>query len=211
MNKAFIFDMDGTIIDSMSFWKRVPTLYLQSINIKNIACDVDQIVQAMPVSQSAKYLIDTYDLNKTTKEVQSEILQLISEQFCKLVPLKKGIKTFLEKNKNIKMVVATASPKKLAQEILIYHGVYDYFDDILSCDDYKTSKDNPLIFIESAKIMNQKISDCFVFEDNLEAILTAKKAGFKIIGIKDDYFIDDQQEIKNNVDIYIEDFENLNL
>ena len=200
--KAIIFDLDGTLLDSMKVWDDVDERFIANHNI-TVPKNFKEIMKTLSFEQSAQYFIDEFHLDMTVKQVTDEFKITAEHEYENIIPLKPYVREFLEANKNLKMCVATATDTKLAEAALKRLGVLKYFDFILTCTEVGKSKESPEIFIEAAKRMKTDVYEAVVVEDSVHAALTAKKAGFNVLGIYDEYSDNDKEKMQKICDKFI--------
>lgn len=135
------------------------------------------------------------------------IIEIIRRHYETDIPAKPGVLSFLKKlkEKNIPVTVATSSDRVLVQAGLGRLGILEYVDGIFTCCEVGIGKDHPDVFLKALESMGTKIEETWVFEDSLHAILTAKKAGFPVIGLYDEASDKNQDKIKKEADIYLGD------
>ncbi|WP_019242138.1 MULTISPECIES: HAD family hydrolase [Bacillus] len=208
MKKYAIFDLDGTLIDSMNVWDMAVCTFLRNKGII-MPNELITVLNKKSFEQGANYLIQQFTLDLTTEEVMAEIHDFIIHQYMNEVQLKPFVLEFLEnvENQNIKMCIVTASEKKLAELVLKRLKVLDYFDFILTCGEVGYGKDTPDIFYLAAQKWEANISEIMVFEDSLHAIQTTKAAGFYTIAVYDRSADKDNKMIQQLSDKYISSFE----
>lgn len=184
--KCAIFDMDGTILDSMTMWHTIADRYLESIG-KTPREDLWDNVKRLNMIETAQYFIDEYGVQKTIEEIGVEVKELIMKFYAESLELKMGAREFLEKlnEKGIPCVLATATERSCVLACMKRLDCEKYFKEIITCLDLNTSKSSPLIFEESARRCGAKPEESVVFEDALHAIRTAHKAGFKVCAVYD--------------------------
>ena len=179
--KAAIFDVDGTLLDSMSVWEDIGERYLASQNItaeKNLRA----ALHTMSLEQGAAWMKEKYQLDKSISQIIEEVLKIVSDFYRFEAPLKPGVKKTLEwfKERNIQMTVATSGNRELTEAALARNGILDYFEQIYTCTETGAGKDEPLIYLKAAESMQAEPNETLVFEDALHAAETAKKAGFVV-------------------------------
>lgn len=178
-----IFDVDGTILDSMEVWNTLASQYVQSLGMvpeKNL----DEIVSDMSLEQSATYLKNHYKISKQEERIISEVLNFISDFYEYEVNLMPGFKEFISHYDSIN-VIGTSCDEELVKIALNRLGVLNYFEDIITCSKVNKSKDDPDFYLACAQVLSQRPEDIIVFEDADYCIDVAKKVGFKVIKIKD--------------------------
>lgn len=178
-----IFDVDGTILDSMEVWNTLASQYVQSLG-KVPEKNLDEIVSDMSLEQSATYLKNHYKINKQEERIISEILNFISDFYEYEVNLMPGFKEFISHYDSIN-VIGTSCDEELVKIALNRLGVLDYFEDIITCSKVNKSKDDSDFYLACAQALKQRPEDIVVFEDADYCIDVARKVGFKVIKIKD--------------------------
>ena len=178
-----IFDVDGTILDSMEVWNTLASQYVQSLGMvpeKNL----DEIVSDMSLEQSATYLKNHYKINKQEERIISEVLNFISDFYEYEVKLMPGFKEFISHYDSIN-VIGTSCDEELVKIALNRLAVLNYFEDIITCSKVNKSKNDPDFYLACAQVLKQRPKDIVVFEDADYCIDVARKIGFKVIKIKD--------------------------
>lgn len=178
-----IFDVDGTILDSMEVWNTLASQYVQSLGMvpeKNL----DEIVSDMSLEQSATYLKNHYKINKQEERIISEVLNFISDFYEYEVNLMPGFKEFISHYDSIN-VIGTSCDEELVKIALNRLAVLNYFEDIITCSKVNKSKNDPDFYLACAQVLKQRQEDIVVFEDADYCIDVARKVGFKVIKIKD--------------------------
>lgn len=178
-----IFDVDGTILDSMEVWNTLASQYVQSLG-KVPEKNLDEIVSDMSLEQSATYLKNHYKINKQEERIISEILNFISDFYEYEVNLMPGFKEFISHYDSIN-VIGTSCDEELVKIALNRLGVLTYFEDIITCSKVNKSKDDSDFYLACAQALKQRPEDIVVFEDVDYCIDVARKVGFKVIKIKD--------------------------
>ncbi|MCI7165469.1 MULTISPECIES: HAD family hydrolase [Holdemanella] len=178
-----IFDVDGTILDSMEVWNTLASQYVQSLG-KVPEKNLDEIVSDMSLEQSATYLKNHYKINKQEERIISEILNFISDFYEYEVNLMPGFKEFISHYDSIN-VIGTSCDEELVKIALNRLGVLNYFEDIITCSKVNKSKDDSDFYLACAQALKQRPEDIVVFEDADYCIDVARKVGFKVIKIKD--------------------------
>jgi HAD superfamily hydrolase (TIGR01509 family) len=204
---AVIFDMDGTIIDSMWVWKKVDADFLKKREI-SIPEDMQKQIEGLSFTQTAKYFKDRFGLQDEIDEIKNEWLDMVAHFYSNTIPLKEGVPEFLSilKRNGIKIGLATCNSRDLVNLVLKRTGIYNYFNSIVTSCEVEKDKSFPDIFLHAAKQLEVPPSRCLVFEDTLCAIMGAKKAGMKVIAVADDYSLPYKNEIISYADNYIIDF-----
>ncbi|MEG2596957.1 MAG: HAD family phosphatase [Oscillospiraceae bacterium] len=204
--RGAIFDIDGTLFDSMFIWDTIGTEYLRSIGYEPKE-KLNETFKAMSLYQAACYYKEEYGVTLSIDEIISGVNKMIEHDYHDVVQLKNGVAEFLEqlKKKDVKMCIATATDRYLIQAALKRHNIDSYFSEIFTCTSVGHGKDEPIIYHEALKHLQSKKNETIVFEDALYAIKTAKADGFITIGIFDLYE-NSILEVKNLSDYYMNDF-----
>ncbi|MGE5629604.1 MAG: HAD family hydrolase [Caulobacteraceae bacterium] len=201
--KGFIFDLDGTLLDSMGIWDNIGEEYLRLKGVDNIPQNMKEILKLMSLLQAAEYFIESFHINLSPHQIMDEINMLIEDKYKYHVGLKDGVHEFLEKNRELKMCIATATDKPLVEFALKRLNIYKYFEFIITSTEVGSSKQNPDIYIKAAEKLGLPLSEVAVFEDALHAIETAKSANFYTVGVYEAVFEQDKEKIKQTADCYI--------
>ena len=189
MDKRFaIFDMDGTLVDSMVYWKHLAGEFLTSKGVSNIPKDILEKIKPLTITESAALFIRAFSLEGTAQSIAAEINGMMDKHYRNDIPLKKGVQEYLEKlyQDGTVMCVASATAEHLMDACLSRLGVRKYFQFLLSCETVGAGKSQPDIYFESVKRMGCTPAAAAVYEDALYAVITAKKAGFFVVGVYDE-------------------------
>ncbi|MFY9177497.1 MAG: HAD family phosphatase [Caldicoprobacterales bacterium] len=206
--KGAIFDLDGTLVDSMGIWARVDIEFLRERGIE-VPVDLSEEIQALTFEDCAKYFKRRFGLPETIEEIMDEWNKMAYHEYANNVKLKPGVRDYLSylKEKDIKIGLATSNIPELLYATLKNNRILHYFDSISTVSEVSRNKNFPDIFLLAAKKMDLKPSECLVFEDILPAILSAKSAGMKTVGVYDKHSEYDMEEIKEHADLFIYNFE----
>lgn len=196
-----IFDVDGTILDSMKIWDVLASRYIRSLH-KQPAEDLDSVVAAMSMEQSAHYLKQTYQISESEEKIQEDIVHILQDFYVKEVQLKPGFREFITRFDS-RNLIATSSDRELIEKAFQRLGISQYFEKIVTCSQIGKSKNEPDIYLACAEYFQKKPEEICVFEDAWHCVQTAKEAGFHVIGIKDE---SNTKSIASLCDVYIEDW-----
>ena len=189
MDKHFaIFDMDGTLVDSMPYWENLATEFLGNKGVQTISPDILEQIKPMTMTESAALFIHEYGLPGTAESVAAEMNTMMDEHYRKDIPLKPGAAAYLEAlhRRGVVMCVASATAEELMDACLTRLGVAQYFSFLISCETVGTGKNRPDVYWESAKRLGAQPEEIAVYEDALYAADTAKSAGFYTVAVRDD-------------------------
>ncbi len=210
MLRAAIFDMDGTLLDSMHVWNTVGEDYLRTKGKVPPDGFVER-VRALGMRETADYLRSELGVEDPPEQIIREILQFVNEQYLHVLPLKPGVKEFLQKlhGMGVRLCVATASDRSVAEAALARTGVLGLFDFLMTCDEAGSGKQQPLIFERAIERLGSSKMDTVVFEDAAHAVQTAAQAGFRVAAIYDESAAAEQEQIRSFSEVYLESFTGL--
>lgn len=201
--KGAIFDLDGTILDSMAIWETYGTSYLRSKGYEPEE-DLDETFRAFSLRDAAVFCKDILKSEMPVEEIMADINRVAEYFYFYEVPLKEGVKEYLLslKEKGVKMCIATATDRYLTEAALIRHGILNLFEFILTCTEVGAGKKEPLIFRKALERLGTPKEETVIFEDAIHAAATAKKDGFKVYAIYDK-FEKHPEELKALADKYM--------
>ena len=159
------------------------------------------------MEEAAEYLISQYNLDKSVEEVVSGFVRAVKEFYEERVPLKEGVREYLNefRARKIPMVIATSGDRRNTEAALRRLKIYSYFQGIYTCSEIGSGKDQPDIYFAAALQMDTDPEQTWVFEDTLHALHTAKAAGFRTVAVYDKSSDRDLAEIWNTAEIYLPD------
>ena len=206
MIKGAIFDLDGTILDSMFIWDTIGEDYLRSLG-KEPKENLRETFKTFTLEQAAKYYRENYGVTLSVNEIVDGVNEIVEQYYAETVKLKPHIEEFLEKlkAKGVKMCIATVTDKPLVEIALNRLGVRNYFSEVFTCASVGHNKEEPHIYREAQKHLSTEKSETVVFEDVLHALKTAKTDGFVTVGIFDVHE-ENQEDLKRIADCYIENY-----
>ncbi len=208
--KGVIFDLDGTLLDSMHIWHDVDEEFFRRRNLK-VTREYVEIIKNMHLKAAAVYTKEKYNIKEDVDEIVDEWLDLCAQGYLNNVDLKPGVYEYLKSlyDNGIKMAFATASEKVVCEGVLKKHGIFDFFDSFAYVSEINIGKTEPDIYLLAAQRIGISAEECVVFEDIIEGIRGAKKGGFIVCGVYDKSSENDTEEIKANADYYIKSFEDI--
>ena len=206
--KAAIFDLDGTLLDSMGVWDQVDIDFLAKRGIE-VPADYMGKVAAMQFRQIAEYTIARFGLPDTPEALMQEWDDMVRVAYSTVVEAKPHAVEYLSylKRSGAKLAVATSLPPALREPAMKHVGIFDYFDQIVSVDDANNvGKDRPDVFLLVAGRLGVVPEQCTVFEDLLVAMRSAKSVGMRVWAIHDDSSDGDWPDICGLADVVLFDF-----
>lgn len=212
--KAVIFDLDGTLVDSMWVWEKVDNVFMEKYNLTPPK-GYQHEIEGMSYSETAQYFLDTFPtLTMTCEELQDEWTEMTRELYKNEVFLKEGAFEFLEtmRRDGIVLGIATSNSRELVTTVLKSLRIYHYFASIRTACEVGVGKPQPDIYLKVAEDIGIRPQNCLVFEDVPRGIEAGKKAGMTVCAVDDefsrhldsekkllaDYFIHDYSDIKNH-------------
>lgn len=207
---AVIFDLDGTVVDSMWMWEAIDIEYLARFGI-GLPPDLQKKISGMSFSETAVYFKETFGIPDSLEKIKADWNEMAMEKYCREVPLKPGVLEFLKdlKKRGMKTGIATSNSKELALAVLDVLGLADYFDEVhMSCE-VKTGKPAPDIYLLVAGYLGVEPERCLVFEDIPEGIQAGKAAGMRVCGVEDAFSADYREEKKALADYYITHYDEI--
>lgn len=205
--KAAIFDLDGTLLDSMHVWDKVGTKYMASQGVEADET-FEKAIRDMDMLQIVDYILKRYGIKRSKEEIRSGVNKIVEQEYLNTVLPKKGVPQLLEelKRRGVGMCVATATDLHLVEAALKRCELLDCFSEIFTCTAVGAGKESPLIYEKALSRLGTQKCDTLVFEDALYAIETAKTAGFRVAAVQEEASKLQESEIKSLADLYIEDY-----
>jgi HAD superfamily hydrolase (TIGR01509 family) len=202
---AAIFDLDGTLLDSLNVWEQVDIDFLKKRGLP-LARDYTEAVSAMSFEEAARYTIERFGLKETEEELMREWNEMVAHEYAHRIKLKPGARECLQflQKQNFKLGVATALPKELYVPALQNNGILDDFHVFASVTETKRGKGFPDIYLLCARRLGIPPEKCLVFEDVLPGLQGAKAAGMGAIGVFDKCSNLSEQDALSVADGYIQ-------
>lgn len=207
--KTYLFDFDGTLVDSMPTYAAVMLKILDENNIEYDK-DIMKIITPLGFKGSAKYF-KTLGVALSEEEIIEAMNKYAYVEYANNIPAKKNVISTLKrlKDEGCSLNVLTASPHNTLDPCLKRLGIYDLFDNVWSCDDFNTTKADPEIYVKAAAEIGVLVEDILFLDDNFNADKTAKQAGMMVCAVFDKSSEMYTDEIKGISDYYIYDFAEL--
>lgn len=205
-----IFDLDGTLFDSMGIWKDVDLAFFDRRGIV-MPDDYQEKIKDMHFKTMAVYTKERFNLPDDINDIMNEWCELCFEEYEQKIPLKDGVFEFLShlKENGIKLAFATANTTELSEVCLKANKIYDLFDACAYLHETDRDKCEPDVYLLACERLGLSPAECIVFEDILPGIKGAKKGGFTVCGVYDSYSQKDTEEIKGIADYHIISFKEL--
>ena len=212
MIKGAIFDLDGTVLDSMGLWHKVDVAFFENRNME-IPEGYIQAISPLGTYKAAVYTKETYNIKESVEEIIAEWQIIAKNEYSKNVKLKNGAKEYILslKEKGVKLAVATASDPDMFSACLKKYGIWDAFQCIVTVNEVGQGKSNPEIYLRAAEKLGVSVDECAVFEDISVALKTAKSAGFYCVGVYDSSSEKDIEENKKIADKFIFNFNEMDV
>jgi len=206
--KACIFDLDGTLLDSMGVWLNIDIAFLEKRGLA-VPDDYFDKISSMSFSETAAYTIKRFGLPVTVDGLLQEWNDMAAHAYGHTVPMKPHAKEYLLSLRECgtKLAIATSTIPGLCELALRKHGIYDWFNAICNSGEVGCGKSRPDIFLLAAQRLGVQPSDCIVFEDILDAVKSAKSIGMAVCGVYDNASKNDWEKIKQIADYAIFDFQ----
>ena len=203
--KAVLFDLDGTLVDSMWMWHAIDIEYLNRFGLTP-PDDLSEAIEGMSYDETAVYFKRRFNIEDSLDKIKADWKEMSREIYCTKIQLKAGVRHFLDylKNKNIKMSICTSNSYTLAEELLISLDIYKYFDTIVTAGMVGLGKPNPDVYLEAARLLEIPIEKCIVFEDVVQGIMAGKNAGMKVVAVFDEASKNTTDKKKELADYYVE-------
>lgn len=203
--RGAIFDVDGTLLDSMFIWDTIGETYLRSIGYQPKE-NLNETFKNMSLHQAACYYQTEYGVTLSIDQIMDGVNAMLERYYRFEVPLKPGVAELLERlrQSGVKLCIATATDRHLVEAALDRCGVLSCFGEIFTCNEVGHGKDEPDIFEVALRFLGTRREETLVFDDALYAVRTAKEAGFPVAAVYDSHERS-QAEVRARSDLYLED------
>ena len=207
---AVLFDLDGTLVDSMWMWEAIDIEYLGRFGY-DCPADLQKAIEGMSFSETAEYFKERFKLPDSIEEIKEAWIGMSLEKYQKEVPVKPGVREFLEEIaiRGIKAGIATSNGRDMVDAVLESLQIRPYFQVIATACEVAAGKPAPDIYLEVARRLQAEPSRCMVFEDVPAGIQAGKRAGMRVCAVEDAFSTGMRQEKMELADFYIDDYNKL--
>lgn len=205
--KAVIFDLDGTLVDSMWMWKQIDIDYCKKCNV-DMPLDLQKEIEGLSMRETAVYFKENLNIDHSIEEMMSDWNDMARQTYTYDVDFKIGCKDFLDnlKNNGIKTGIATSNSRELLNAVTAALNLEDYIDCFKTGDEVGRGKPAPDIYLAVADELGVAPEECLVFEDIIPGLQAGINAGMKTCAVADDYSKDVDDEKRELADYYIVDY-----
>ena len=206
---TYLFDFDGTLVDSMPAFVSLMIKILDENNIEYTS-DIVKIITPLGYEGTAKYFKEL-GMPLDVDQIIALMQKYAYNEYVYNIPAKSNVAEVLKelKAQGADLNILTASPHTVLDPCLKRVGIFDLFTNIWSCEDFKTTKADPNIYVSAAEKIGQETGDILFLDDNYNSCKTAKTAGMKVCGVFDETSAEYADDIKSITDHYIYDFKEL--
>ncbi len=207
---AVIFDLDGTLVDSMWMWKQIDIEYLGRFGY-TCPPGLQKEIEGMSFSETAVYFKETFRIPDSIEEIKQAWVDMSIEKYRREVPLKKGARRFLEylKSNGIRSGIATSNGRAMVDAVLGSLEIEPFFQVITTACEVAAGKPAPDIYLKVAGTLNVEPERCMVFEDVPAGILAGRAAGMKVCAVEDQFSAKMREEKQKLADYFINDYDEL--
>lgn len=205
-----IFDMDGTLIDSLGFWEILWEAFSAQYGYFRPDPEADRTIRTIPMKEAMYHIHERFALGPDGETLYQTANRMLGEFYCRQVELKPGVLEFLTRcrDQGVKMCVASASDLKLVRMAMAHCGIEEFFPMLFSCSDIGKGKEEPDVFLLAREWLGTPLEETWVFEDSFVALQSAHRAGFPTVGVYDRYGFR-QDILRETATVYIGEGETL--
>lgn len=207
---AVIFDLDGSLVDSMWMWREIDIEYLGGFGIP-LPEDLQTRIEGMSFHETAVYFKEHFPIPDSLDKIKSDWNKMAWDKYTNEVPLKPGIPEFLEwcRAHGIRLGIATSNSRELVENIARVHNLRGYFSSIVTGCDVKKGKPSPDVYLAVAEELGVAPNRCLVFEDIVPGIQAGKNAGMRVCAVEDAYSAEARGQKRALADYYIQTYTEL--
>lgn len=205
--KAVLFDLDGSLVDSMWLWRDIDIEYLARFGVE-LPEDLQSCIEGMSFSETAAYIKERFQIPVSVEDMKQDWNTMALDKYSHEVPLKGGAEQFLNycKERNIKLGIATSNSVELVTAVLNALKIKDYFTAVVTGCEVAKGKPAPDVYLEAAKRCDTMPEHCLVFEDIVAGITAGKAAGMRVCAVDDIYSRHQLEQKKQLADYFIHDY-----
>ncbi|MDF2840017.1 MAG: family phosphatase [Clostridia bacterium] len=205
--KAVIFDVDGTLVDSMWIWKQVDIDFLARREIE-LPVDLQKDIEGLSYTSTAEYFKERFKLPDSVEDIKEEWRIMADDLYQNEIPLKAGVIEILKliRDKGLKIGIATSNSRELVETMMKRHQIEEYFDSIRTSCEVARSKPFPDVYLKAAEDLAVEPECCLVFEDTIAGATAAKAAGMRVIAVYDKLSEESRPHLEQLTVGYIMDF-----
>lgn len=205
--KAVIFDLDGTLVDSMWVWAQIDIDYLGAYGME-VPGMLQHDIEGKSFTETAVYFKERFQIPDSVEEIKKKWQDMAMDKYCHEVMLKDGVQEFLPwlKKREMKLAVASSNDYNLIEAVLKSHGVRGFFDEIITSCEVRKGKPAPDVYLEAASRLGTVPQECLVFEDIVPGIMAGKNAGMRVCAVEDAYSVFQNKEKREAADYFIQSY-----
>ena len=200
-----IFDLDGTLVDSMWVWEKIDLDFLGQRGL-TVPDNIGKVTEGMSFTETATYFKETFQLKESIEEIKELWIRMAVDYYSHEVLLKEGAMELLKllRDNKMKIGLATSCSSELLKAVLQQHNLESYFDAIVTSCEVAKGKPNPDVYLRTAERLSIDPLKAIAFEDTVAGVMAAKAAGMTVVGLYDEASHKHQEELKSIADIYIQ-------
>ncbi|KAB3525446.1 HAD family hydrolase [Alkaliphilus serpentinus] len=199
-----VFDLDGTLVDSMGIWYEVDCEFLSKRGLA-VPANINKLTEGNSFTETAILFKELFHLSETIEEIKKEWILMTLDYYQNKIPLKDGVLDLLEylKENKIPMAIATSCSRALAQAVIRQHNLEEYFKAIVTSCEVAKGKPHPDVFLKALELMGVEGKNGLAFEDTVAGVEAAKAAGMRVVAVYDKHSEDYVDEIKEKADYFV--------